>query len=214
MEPPCHAQKHPSPPAVDRGATRRNFGLQPRLVSKVQCTCRPPLGPLDLVPPAFLRPTTHMCQDRCTFIGRDSRTSGRVWPPCMHTMPRTGIKLRTQYNCNGTASAKCFIVLLFVPIYLSCNQNFAVPNGQERMSGSRGHGSRPHSSKAPTPHSCTWEQRRRAAGEEEGRREGVQRSAVLTQCTCRKHTRHTRTEYAQKCVLSTRLFIHGVFSAS
>ena len=29
------APKRPSPPAADRGATRRNFGLQPQLVPKV-----------------------------------------------------------------------------------------------------------------------------------------------------------------------------------
>ena len=44
------------------------WGLQPRLVSKVYYTQRPPLGPLDLVPSAVLRPTTHRSRDRCTFV--------------------------------------------------------------------------------------------------------------------------------------------------
>ena len=72
MEPPCYAQKRPSPPAADRGATDFSPGLQPRLVSKVWYTHRHPGGPLGLVPPADLRPRTQNCRDRITFIERDS----------------------------------------------------------------------------------------------------------------------------------------------
>ena len=53
MEPHCDAQKRPSPPAADREATRRNFGLQPWLVSKVgSCSRDSLIGKMKIGPRA------------------------------------------------------------------------------------------------------------------------------------------------------------------